>query len=40
MAAASSVIAHHTIHHDPGPNACSTNGAISPDSRMPLPGPA
>ena len=35
-----SVIAHHTIHHDPGPNACKVNGAIRPDSRMPDPGPA
>ena len=36
----STVIAHHTIHHEPGPKYCSTNGAISPDERMPMPGPA
>jgi hypothetical protein len=38
--AQSSVMAHHMIHHDPGPKPCSTNGAISPDEIMPSPGPA
>lgn len=40
IAAESSVIAHHTIHHEPGPKCCSVNGAISPEERMPTPGPA
>ena len=40
MTAESSVSAHHTIHHEPGPNACNTNGAIKPEDRMPSPGPA
>ncbi len=40
MAIDNSVIAHHTIHHEPGPNVCSTNGAIRPDNTMPMPGPA
>ena len=40
MTIESSVIAHHTIHHDPGPISRSMKGAISPDNRMPEPGPA
>jgi hypothetical protein len=40
MMVESSVSAHHTIHHEPGPKCCSVNGAISPDERMPMPGPA
>ena len=40
MATASAVIAHHTIHHEPGPNTFSTKGAIRPEARMPSPGPA
>ena len=40
MIAVRIVIAHHTIHHEPGPNAWSTKGAISPEDRMPMPGPA
>ena len=40
MTIESSVIAHQTIHHDPGPKACSTKGAIRPDDTMPSPGPA
>jgi hypothetical protein len=34
------VIAHQTIHQDPGPKACSMNGAIRPDDTIPSPGPA
>ncbi|GAA0006058.1 hypothetical protein BRDID11002_60620 [Bradyrhizobium diazoefficiens] len=38
IAAESSVIAHHTSHHEPGPKCWSVNGAISPEARMPMPG--
>ena len=38
MTTARSVIAHQTIHHEPGPNPATQTAPTSPDAKMPIPG--